>query len=192
MYTWGTRLYNLTKLVQQKIYPAILYKLAGSNSCLNPLVQHFWPGKLVQACRANNYLNQLGSLFFTQQPCKFAGSNMVWTNLVQTTFDPASLYKLAGSKICWTKWVQVGSTNPWPGKLVQAFPSLPGQRFVARVSDTCTCRGYVYIYMCQAPLGSILTFLFVSSVSLAWSGLVWSLLVLRGKGVWPWPSSSLP
>ena len=31
---------------------------------------------------------------------------------------------------------------------------------------------YIYIYMCQAPLGSILTFLFVSSVSLA--GLVWS------------------
>ena len=31
---------------------------------------------------------------------------------------------------------------------------------------------YVYIHVCQAPLGSMLTFLFVSSVSLA--GLVWS------------------
>ena len=143
MYTWGTRLYSLSKLAQQIFIRQDWTNLPGQNSCLNPLGStHFWPGQLVQSCRAkrcwtsfvqkavdlasvyklagSTCLNQLGS-FPPRNHASLPGQlwfEPTWFRMVQNkVFDPTSLHKLARSKVCWTKGIQ---TTIWPGRLVQS------------------------------------------------------------------------
>jgi hypothetical protein len=54
----------------ETVDPASLYKLAGSTVVRTNLVQQKSPGKLVQAGRANSFVNQLGSTqLVTGQAC---------------------------------------------------------------------------------------------------------------------------
>ena len=99
-------------ILQGRILCRTYLNQVGSNN--------FWQLLTRQACTSlpgqklfePSWLNKS----LTRQTCTGCWVKTI-LNQVGSTNDPASLYKLAGSKVCLN---QVGSSNLWPGNIVQA------------------------------------------------------------------------